>query len=149
MKQLAIALEVEVNTERQARTAGAPRVQGIGGVTNRYKIAHVQRYRDQDRERIQRRYVRRAKWFKDVKSLLRCQVCGMHSGSSVDLHHIDATNKKFSVALANVTRAPKSFIAELEKCAPVCASCHRAIHNENLAVALTPLSASDFPPMPE
>jgi len=77
------------------------------------------------------------KWRKRTKSRLvalfsgRCWVCGIESHSEIyDLHHIDPSTKEFS--FGNKVGSGHGWLGLLEeaqKCAMVCANCHRLIHS--------------------
>jgi hypothetical protein len=50
----------------------------------------------------------------------------------IDAHHLDPTQKEFSIGTSirgvNVTKA------ELEKCIPLCSNCHREFHYLNIGI---------------
>lgn len=58
-----------------------------------------------------------------------CNDCGYNkSKSALEFHHIDSTQKEFSISDGNI----KSFnriITELNKCLLLCANCHREEHD--------------------
>lgn len=59
----------------------------------------------------------------------RCQVCGYKKFSgSLEFHHLDPSVKDFSVSVDGSTRSWERIKKEIEKCALVCANCHREIH---------------------
>ena len=60
-----------------------------------------------------------------------CNCCGKISNPfDMDLHHIDPTTKEHNVA--NMLHFSRAKIAkEIDKCVPVCKSCHREIHRGN------------------
>lgn len=47
---------------------------------------------------------------------------------ALDLHHVDASKKEFSLSVRGLTRAWSKIKAEADKCVLVCANCHREIH---------------------
>lgn len=60
----------------------------------------------------------------------RCVCCGYNTCSAaLEFHHLEPAHKDFT--LSSVYKNPKSWdaiVKELEKCALVCANCHREIH---------------------
>ena len=59
----------------------------------------------------------------------KCMVCGYkrYSGA-LDFHHVDHTKKDFGLSVRGLTRSWGKIKKEIEKCALVCANCHREIH---------------------
>ncbi len=58
----------------------------------------------------------------------RCQVCGYNRyQGALDLHHIDREKKSFNFSHEGYTRSWARIQAELDKCALVCANCHREV----------------------
>lgn len=133
---------------RKAFGKGAPRVEGAGRVTNASRLKSIDRHREMDRARSARRFQCRKAWYDDIKSRMSCQICGVEPGPWIELHHIDPSTKKFSAGLMSVTRARDSFLRELAKCAPVCATCHSKIHFGAITPDLTPVDVDALPPMP-
>lgn len=72
-------------------------------------------------------------WFKEYIKDAKCQRCPEDHYSCIDWHHIDRTTKRDTVsALLTQMRNKAIIIAELEKCIPLCANCHRKLHAEEL-----------------
>ena len=58
----------------------------------------------------------------------KCQICGYDKyQGSLDLHHIDPSEKEFGIGHKGYTRSWQKVKAELDKCILVCANCHREI----------------------
>jgi hypothetical protein len=61
-----------------------------------------------------------------------CIKCGDKRHYVIDAHHLDPTQKEFSIGTSirgiNVTKA------ELEKCIPLCSNCHREFHYLNTTI---------------
>lgn len=88
---------------------------------------------------------RNAQWLRQLKSNLKCE-CGESSSSCLDLHHKDASAKKFNLANANSGRALKQIQSEALKCIAICSNCHRKHHAGEISVDHIPLiTPSDFP----
>lgn len=61
---------------------------------------------------------------------LSCTVCGYSRCSkAIEFHHIDPRTKLFNISQVTKNRVNKEvFLAELAKCIPLCANCHREFH---------------------
>lgn len=74
------------------------------------------------------------KGFLSEMGLLTCKVCGQDSeGRSVSFHHLDEDTKLFNISYVyrrwEFTEENKSkVLREIDKCLPVCGSCHRHLH---------------------
>jgi len=59
----------------------------------------------------------------------KCAICGYKKyAGSLDLHHVNETDKEFSLSTEGLTRSWERTKAEADKCILVCANCHREIH---------------------
>jgi hypothetical protein len=59
----------------------------------------------------------------------KCIICGYKKCTwAFDLHHIDESKKDFSLSVRGLTRSWKRIKNEADKCALLCANCHREIH---------------------
>lgn len=68
-----------------------------------------------------------------------CQICGYHKCvAALDFHHVDEEKKSFDLSSKGLTRSWDRIKEEINKCALVCANCHREIH-----AGLIQLSKSD------
>jgi hypothetical protein len=57
-----------------------------------------------------------------------CSICGYNKcNASLDFHHVNPQNKKFSVIVSNLIREKHILIEELNKCILVCKNCHYEI----------------------
>ena len=82
------------------------------------KIAWQQRRREEIR-----------RWWKELKHGMSCERCGENAPACLHFHHRDATNKMFDIGDAvSKGRARHVILAELEKCAVLCANCHLKLH---------------------
>ena len=58
----------------------------------------------------------------------KCQICGYNKYvGALDLHHIDGSQKSFSIGDKGYTRSWEVTRKELDKCILVCANCHREV----------------------
>lgn len=76
-----------------------------------------------------------AKWRQKLKEKCieykggKCMACGYSKCNAVlEFHHLDPTQKDFGIARKGSTRAWHKVKAELDKCAMLCANCHREHH---------------------
>ena len=61
-----------------------------------------------------------------------CEVCGYYKCSAaLEFHHINPTQKDFSIASNGHSRSWEKVKNELDKCIMVCANCHREMHANN------------------
>lgn len=58
-----------------------------------------------------------------------CQECGYHKCVyALEFHHLDPTQKDFGIGTKGYTRSWEKVKEELDKCAMLCANCHREVH---------------------
>ena len=59
----------------------------------------------------------------------KCVICGYkrYSGA-LDFHHRDPSKKDFGLSTRGLTRSWEKIKKEIDKCALVCANCHRELH---------------------
>ena len=59
----------------------------------------------------------------------RCQLCGYdRCTEALEFHHLDSSHKDFGISSKGYTRSWGKVLEELEKCALLCANCHRELH---------------------
>lgn len=59
----------------------------------------------------------------------KCIFCGYSKyKGALDFHHLNESQKEFSLSTRGLTRSWERIKQELEKCVLVCANCHREIH---------------------
>ena len=69
------------------------------------------------------------KWINDYKRKFGCHWCGIKDERVLEFHHTNPKNKEFSIGHANYNHFGLDRIKkEIEKCAVICANCHRIIH---------------------
>jgi|AGFT01.1.fsa_nt_gi HNH endonuclease. len=60
----------------------------------------------------------------------KCTMCGYDKCiAALEFHHLDPTQKDFSISKTGSTRSFKTMQPELDKCVLVCANCHREEHD--------------------
>ena len=91
-------------------------------------LNRIKKYKKQNKE-----------WFLNLKESLCCCVCGESENSCLDFHHIDSNEKEFDIS--NCSESSKSkIIKEINKCACLCANCHRKQHAGKLNAPLVKLN---------
>lgn len=111
-----------------------------GGRRNYCKACHAQKAR-QFREKnpdwrksykpktkpLTMSYDDRRMWLNSIKAETGCYFCGETTPVCLDFHHIDPTEKSFTISLV-MKHSVEEIIEEMQKCAVICANCHRKVH---------------------
>lgn len=79
-------------------------------------------------DKVKQRNRDKRDWFQDIKSALKCCVCGEDDAACLDFHHLDPSCKDLELSAAIQTRSKEAVIEEMNKCACLCANCHRKYH---------------------
>ena len=83
------------------------------------------------REELIRAVAKRRRRIKELSIAYKggqCQLCGYKKyPGALDLHHLDPKTKSFGLGDKGYTRAWATVQKELDKCALVCANCHREL----------------------
>ena len=59
----------------------------------------------------------------------RCELCGYdRCVEALDFHHRDPSTKSFGISQKGITRSWEKIQKEIDKCALICANCHREVH---------------------
>jgi hypothetical protein len=59
----------------------------------------------------------------------QCVICGYERTAwAMDLHHVDDSQKSFSMSTRGLTRSWERLKQEADKCVLLCANCHREVH---------------------
>lgn len=96
-------------------------------------LEYQKRYRKENREAVSQR--QKDSRNKKLQLLInmkgdKCERCQITYPPEVyDFHHIDPRIKSFTIS-NEMGRSLKSLIIEAEKCALLCANCHRLLHKE-------------------
>lgn len=56
-----------------------------------------------------------------------CRICGEEDTDVIEAHHVDPSEKLFTISGGARNRSPFVFAAELSKCVPLCCNCHRRV----------------------
>lgn len=64
----------------------------------------------------------------------KCESCGYNKcNAALDFHHINPSEKDFTIAQCRTTSFNERVKKELDKCSLLCSNCHREIHNAVVA----------------
>ena len=88
-------------------------------------LANKARYVEQARERKQMLRRQRTLYLLEYFQTHPCEVCGERDPVVLEFDHVDGERKAFEIGQALGYRNWQSILAEIEKCAVVCANCHR------------------------
>jgi hypothetical protein len=70
-------------------------------------------------------------WITEYKKNHRCSNCGVDDPRVLEFHHIDKTQKDFTISVAYYNRVGlDKIMQEIKKCDILCANCHRITHWE-------------------
>ena len=91
-------------------------------------LARAKKYKKENKE-----------WFFKLKETLSCCICGESETSCLDFHHMNSNEKDFNIS--NKSEASKKqIVEEINKCACLCANCHRKHHAGKLFGSLVKLN---------
>lgn len=70
-------------------------------------------------------------WLKEYKSALSCEKCGERHWACLEFHHRDPSEKDVEIARMAFDKGwgIGRMMAEINKCAVLCANCHRKEHH--------------------
>jgi hypothetical protein len=75
-------------------------------------------------------YQKRKQMVRDAKDK-PCAICKIqYDPCAMDLHHIDPSEKEMGVGSFVKIGSYKKLQEEIDKCVPLCAVCHRLLHND-------------------
>jgi predicted HNH restriction endonuclease len=97
---------------------------------NAYGRSHYQRNKKYYFQKNKEDGAKRRVAYRKLKESLSCSKCGFKHPAAIDFHHVDPSTKSGSIAhMISDNRIPKA-MAEIAKCIPLCANCHRILHYE-------------------
>lgn len=79
-------------------------------------------------ENTKNRRKHKSKTIAEIKSKLKCCICGEHRYWLLDFHHRDPNEKDFNVSKIMRYKGMELMLKEIEKCDVLCANCHRDMH---------------------
>jgi hypothetical protein len=100
-------------------------------ITRRKNLEH---YRKMERIRQARARQKRRDFISRIKTELGCIQCGEKHPSCLQFHHLDPSQKSFTISRAIGIKRPLHIIqSEISKCEVLCANCHAKKHwKENI-----------------
>ena len=95
----------------------------------KYKAENADRLRSYRRVRRQKLRAAIREHVLKVKENSSCEVCGEAEPVCLDFHHRNPTEKSFVIGEAVLSLVSiKTLQKEIDKCAVLCANCHRKVH---------------------
>ena len=104
----------------------------------RQKLSYY-KHHETNLKRIKRYKKDNKEWFFEMKKTLSCCVCGESESSCLDFHHLDVAEKEFDISTKSDCSKNK-ILEEINKCACLCANCHRKHHAGKLNAPLVKLN---------
>ena len=104
----------------------------------RQKLSYY-KHHETNLKRIKRNKKDNKNWYFEIKSKLSCCVCGESESSCLDFHHLDSTEKEFDISVKIKDGGKIKILEEINKCACLCANCHRKYHAGKLNAPLVKL----------
>ena len=87
------------------------------------------KHRTRQIQEVQLRSKKRLQQLSEWKATVGCQVCKETDPCCLDFHHLNPSDKEFSISEALAKRSMASILDEIKKCVLVCKNCHAKIHN--------------------
>lgn len=88
--------------------------------------SHVKEYKHKNRQRYRDK---KNLWYQELKVAHCCERCGEDHPACLEFHHRDRESKVGDVsAMVRDGYSYKQILAEIEKCIPLCANCHKKEH---------------------
>jgi len=91
--------------------------------------------KEKQRKRVKERKAGLREQYRSWKAHQSCLVCGEDSTECLDLHHINQHEKEGEVSdIVNRAGSWKTIQREIDKCAVLCANCHRKVHSYRISL---------------
>lgn len=65
---------------------------------------------------------------RDMKSSVGCVRCSEKHPACLEYHHVDPTDKSFSIGEGIYKYGKSTILNEIEKCEVLCSNCHKKLH---------------------
>lgn len=101
---------------------------------HRYYVENKEKYKEASKRSKPGTAKRRTAWMQEVKSSLKCKICGEDRYPCLDFHHRIPTEKEFDIGPAASSLAKNRILKEIEKCDVLCRNCHAFLHWEEKQV---------------
>jgi len=93
----------------------------------KHKSSYSEKYAEKYNKRNNERRVRQKKQLEEYKDTLSCVGCGEDENCCLEFHHIDSSNKEFTIG-ASMQYKWERILEELKKCVCLCSNCHNKLH---------------------
>lgn len=103
----------------------------------RQKISYY-KHHETNLKRVKQYKKDNKEWFFNLKNTLKCCACGESEPSCLDFHHMDSSEKEFDISTKRESSRLK-ILEEINRCACLCANCHRKYHAGKLNAPLVKL----------
>lgn len=80
-------------------------------------------------EKKQNEKQKRAAWFRELKSQMKCAICGEERDVCLEFHHDNPKEKEFRPSRGIYMYGKARIKRELDKCTVLCSNCHRVLHH--------------------
>jgi len=88
----------------------------------KHVIQNNQKYREKNSHKLRL-------WVRQLKSTLKCEICGENHPACLEFHHKDPSKKDIAISEC-ISRgwSIESTKKEISKCQPLCSNCHQKHH---------------------
>lgn len=98
-------------------------------VSKRNSHTHYLNHKEEYLARARKAYLKRIELIRELKNGVKCSRCPESHPACIDWHHIDPNEKEIAVSQAiRLGWSIERIKAEIAKCVPLCANCHRKEH---------------------
>lgn len=92
----------------------------------KYRDRHYQDNKDYYKRKAAEYKRKQQEKFNELRSSLKCSVCGESRFYCLDFHHMDPREKEKDPS--RLIESPRKLEQELKKCIVLCSNCHRELH---------------------
>jgi hypothetical protein len=94
-----------------------------------YRRDWYQRNKEHAKGKVLERKATIKRWFKDMKSSLKCNRCSEDNPACLEFHHSNPDEKEHIITqMVSCGWSVEKIKEEMEKCEVLCANCHRKEH---------------------
>ena len=91
-----------------------------------YRDKHYLEHKEYYKDKASKYRSKKNKEFEELRSTLKCSVCGENRHWCLEFHHLNPNEKESEVT--RLKESPRRLEEELKKCIVLCANCHRDLH---------------------
>lgn len=100
----------------------------------KHRSGYSEKYAVKYNARNNERRLRQKQLLEEYKDTQRCVVCGEDENCCLEFHHIDSSQKEFTIG-ASVHYKWERILEELKKCVCLCSNCHNKLHAGKIKLA--------------